>query len=186
MTTLSQSDLESYLWAAAVQLRGLVDAGDYKQFVFPLLFYKRLSDVWDEDYSDAMHESEGDTAYAQATANDRFVIPTGAHWSDVRAVAKDVGRSLQTAMRSIEAVNPGKLDGIFGDAPWTNKERLPDETLKNLLEHFSSQSLSLFHVPEDELGNGYEFLIKKFADDSGHTAQEFYTNRTLVHLMVQM
>ena len=186
MTTLTQSELESYLWDVAKILRGLVDPGDYKQFVFPLLFYKRLSDVWDEDYSDAMHESESDTAYAQATANDRFVIPPGAHWSDVRAVAKDVGRALQTAMRAIEAANPGKLDGIFGDAPWTNKERLPDETLKNLLEHFSSQSLSLFHVPEDELGNGYEFLIKKFADDSGHTAQEFYTNRTLVHLMVQM
>ncbi len=186
MTTLSQSALESYLWDAATILRGLVDAGDYKQFVFPLLFYKRLSDVWDEDYSDAMHESEGDTAYAQATANDRFVIPAGAHWADVRAVAKDVGRALQAAMRTIEAANPGKLDGIFGDAPWTNKERLPDATLKNLLEHFSSETLSLFHVPEDELGNGYEFLIKKFADDSGHTAQEFYTNRTLVHLMVQM
>ena len=81
---------------------------------------------------------------------------------------------------------PIKLDGIFGDAPWTNKERLPDHTLKNLLEHFSKQSLSLANVPEDELGNGYEFLIKKFADDSGHTAQEFYTNRTVVHLMVQM
>jgi type I restriction enzyme M protein len=186
MTTLSQSALESYLWGAATILRGLVDAGDYKQFVFPLLFYKRLSDVWDEDYSDAMHESDGDNAYAQATANDRFVIPAGAHWADVRAVAKDVGRALQAAMRAIEAANPGKLDGIFGDAPWTNKERLPDATLKNLLEHFSSETLSLFHVPEDELGNGYEFLIKKFADDSGHTAQEFYTNRTLVHLMVQM
>jgi type I restriction enzyme M protein len=186
MTTLSQSALESYLWGAATILRGLVDAGDYKQFVFPLLFYKRLSDVWDEDYSDAMHESDGDTAYAQATANDRFLIPAGAHWADVRAVAKDVGRALQAAMRAIEAANPGKLDGIFGDAPWTNKERLPDATLKNLLEHFSSETLSLFHVPEDELGNGYEFLIKKFADDSGHTAQEFYTNRTLVHLMVQM
>lgn len=186
MTTLSQSALESYLWGAATILRGLVDAGDYKQFVFPLLFYKRLSDVWDEDYSDAIHESDGDTAYAQATANDRFVIPAGAHWADVRAVAKDVGRALQAAMRAIEAANPGKLDGIFGDAPWTNKERLPDATLKNLLEHFSSETLSLFHVPEDELGNGYEFLIKKFADDSGHTAQEFYTNRTLVHLMVQM
>ena len=186
MTTLTQSALESYLWGAAVLLRGLVDAGDYKQFVFPLLFYKRLSDVWDEDFSDAMHESDGDAAYAQATANDRFVIPPRAHWSDVRAVVKDVGRALQNAMRAIEAANPGKLDGIFGDAPWTNKERLPDETLKNLLEHFSSETLSLAHVPEDELGNGYEFLIKKFADDSGHTAQEFYTNRTLVHLMVEM
>jgi type I restriction enzyme M protein len=186
MTNLSQSALESYLWGAATILRGLVDAGDYKQFVFPLLFYKRLSDVWDEDYSNAMHESDGDAAYAQATANDRFVIPEGAHWADVRSAAKDVGRALQVAMRAIEAANPGKLDGIFGDAPWTNKERLPDATLKNLLEHFSSEILSLFHVPEDELGNGYEFLIKKFADDSGHTAQEFYTNRTLVHLMVQM
>ena len=129
MTTLTQSELESYLWDVAKILRGLVDPGDYKQFVFPLLFYKRLSDVWNEDYSDAMHESEGDTAYAQATANDRFVIPSGAHWSNVRAVAKDVGRALQNAMRSIEAANPGKLDGIFGDAHWTNKERLPDETL---------------------------------------------------------
>lgn len=183
--TMTQTELENYLWGAAIILRGLVDAGDYKQFVFPLLFYKRLSDVWDQDYAQALAES-GDKAYAIATANDRFIIPEGAHWSDVRAVAKNVGQALQVAMRAIEAANPGRLDGIFGDAPWTNKERLPDFTLKNLLEHFSSHSLSLASVPEDELGNGYEFLIKKFADDSGHTAQEFYTNRTVVHLMVQM
>ncbi len=184
-TRMTQQELESYLWGAAIILRGLVDAGDYKQFVFPLLFYKRLSDVWDEDYAAALAESK-DPAYAAATANDRFVIPEGAHWKDVRAVAKDVGRALQAALREIESANPGRLDGIFSDAPWTNKERLPDVTLKNLLEHFSGHTLSLANVPEDELGNGYEFLIKKFADDSGHTAQEFYTNRTLVHLMVQM
>ncbi|MBZ5713767.1 type I restriction-modification system subunit M [Nannocystis pusilla] len=183
--TLTQQALESYLWGAAVILRGLVDAGDYKQFVFPLLFYKRLSDVWDEDYAAALDESS-DPAYALATANDRFVIPKGAHWNEVREASKDVGRKLQAALRSIEAANPGRLDGIFGDAPWTNKERLPDATLKNLLEHFSQHTLSLANVPEDELGNGYEFLIKKFADDSGHTAQEFYTNRTVVHLMAQM
>jgi type I restriction enzyme M protein len=169
-----------------VLLRGLVDAGDYKQFVFPLLFYKRLSDVWDEDHAQAIGESGGDEAYARETANDRFVVPEGAHWKDVRHVAKDVGRALQTALRHVEAANPGRLDGIFGDAPWTNKDRLPDATLKNLLEHFSSEILSLQNVPEDELGQGYEFLIKKFADDSGHTAQEFYTNRTVVHLMVQL
>ncbi len=104
----------------------------------------------------------------------------------MREAPKNVGAAIQTAMRAIESANPGPLDGIFGDAPWTNKERLPDATLKNLLEHFSSQTLSLANVPEDELGNGYEYLIKKFADDSGHTAQEFYTNRTLVHLMAQM
>ncbi|WP_437280192.1 class I SAM-dependent DNA methyltransferase [Sorangium sp. So ce375] len=183
---MTHQELESYLWGAAIILRGLVDAGDYKQFVFPLIFFKRLSDVWDEDYAAALTESKGDTTYATATADDRFVIPDGSHWNDVRAAAKDVGKKLQTALRAIEAANPGRLDGIFGDAPWTNKERLPDVTLKNLLEHFSGQTLSIANVPEDELGNGYEFLIKKFADDSGHTAQEFYTNRTVVHLMVQM
>ncbi len=182
---LSQQELESYLWGAAVQLRGLVDAGDYKQFVFPLLFFKRISDVWDEEHARAVAEG-GDVAYARATADDRFVIPDGAHWNDVRTAAKDVGPKLQKAFRAIEVANPGKLDGIFGDAAWTNKERLPDATLKNLLEHFSGQALSLANVPEDELGNGYEYLIKKFADDSGHTAQEFYTNRTVVHLMAQM
>jgi len=182
---ITQQDLEDHLWGAATILRGLVDAGDYKQFVFPLLFYKRLSDVWDADFAEAMEET-GDKKYARATANDRYVIPGGAHWSEVRGVAKDVGRGFQEALRAIEAANPGRFDGIFGDAPWTNKERLPDATLKNLLEHFSSRPLTLASVPEDELGNGYEYLIKKFADDSGHTAQEFYTNRTVVHLMVRM
>ncbi len=182
---ITQQALESYLWGAATILRGLVDAGDYKQFVFPLLFYKRLSDVWDEDFTQALEET-GDANYAIETANDRFIIPDGAHWKDIRIVAKDVGRALQDAMRKIEAANPGRLDGIFGDAPWTNKERLPDYTLKNLLEHFSSVVLSLANVPEDELGNAYEYLINQFADDSGHTAQEFYTNRTVVHFMVQM
>lgn len=119
-------------------------------------------------------------------ADERFAIPTGAHWNEVRETAREVGRAIQSALRSIESANPDRLDGIFGDAPWTNKERLPDATLKNLLEHFSKHTLSLTNVPEDELGNAYEYLIKQFADDSGHTAQEFYTNRTVVHLMVQM
>lgn len=182
---LTQAELESYLWGAAIILRGLVDAGDYKQYIFPLLFYKRLSDVWDAEHGNALAESN-DEAYARSMADEHFVIPAGAHWNDVRETPRDVGKAIQSAFRAIESVNPDRLDGIFGDAPWTNKERLPDPTLKNLLEHFSQHTLSIANVPEDELGNGYEFLIKKFADDSGHTAQEFYTNRTIVHLMVQM
>ncbi len=185
MGQITQQALESYLWGTATILRGLVDAGDYKQYVFPLLFYKRLSDVWDEEFTQALADT-GDANYARDTANDRFIIPDGAHWKDVRIVAKDVGKALQDAMRAIETANPGRLDGIFGDAPWTNKERLPDSVIKNLLEHFSTVVLSLANVPEDELGNAYEYLIKQFADDSGHTAQEFYTNRTVVYLMVQM
>ena len=182
---LTQQELESYLWGAAKLLRGLIDAGDYKQYIFPLLFFKRLSDVWDEDYNTAFNETKDD-AYARATADDRFAIPEGAHWSDVRGEPRDVGRALINAFRAIEAANPERLSGVFGNASWTDKAQLPDATLKNLIEHFSRQTLSLAAVPEDELGNGYEYLIKQFADDSGHTAQEFYTNRTLVHLMAQM
>ena len=182
---LSQKELESYLWGAAKLLRGLMDAGDYKQYIFPLLFFKRLSDVWDEDYHGALDDTKDD-GYARATANDRFTIPEGAHWKDVRDASRDVGRAVLNAYQSIEAANSDRLHGVFGNAAWTDKAQMPDETLKNLIEHFSQHTLSLANVPEDELGNGYEYLIKKFADDSGHTAQEFYTNRTLVHLMAQM
>ncbi len=186
MSRITQQELESYLWGAAVLLRGLIDAGDYKQFIFPLLFYKRASDVWDEEYQSVVTDSDGDLSYAQFAENHRFQIPEGAHWNDVRQTSKNVGAAIQKAMRAIESANPDMLDGIFGDAPWTNRERLPDETLKNLIEHFSTKTLSVANVPEDELGNAYEYLIKKFADDSGHTAAEFYTNRTVVHLMTQL
>ena len=182
---MNQQALESYLWGAANLLRGLIDAGDYKQYVFPLLFFKRLSDVWDEEYRNALDET-GDEGYAAETANDRFIIPSNAHWADVRGATRDVGRVLRDAFRTIENTNPERLTGVFGNAPWTDKAQMPDATLKNLIEHFSKHTLSLDTVPEDELGNAYEYLIKQFADDSGHTAQEFYTNRTLVHLMTQM
>lgn len=185
MSGLTQRELESYLWGAATLLRGLIDASDYKQYIFPLMFFKRLSDVWDADYEQALDET-GDEKYATDTANDRFVIPKGAHWSDVRAAPRDVGRALLSAFLAIEAANPERLQGVFGNANWTDKAQTPDGTLKNLIEHFSEHELTLTAVPEDELGNAYEYLIKKFADDSGHTAQEFYTNRTLVHLMAQM
>ena len=182
---LSPKELETYLWDAATLLRGLVDANDYKQYIFPLLFFKRLSDVWDEDYHEAFEDAL-DEGYATATANDRFTIPEGAHWNDARDASGDVGRVLLNAFQAIEAANPQRLRGVFGNAAWTDKAQMPDETLKNLIEHFSKHTLSLANVPEDELGNGYEYLIKQFADDSGHNAQEFYTNRTLVHLMAQM
>jgi type I restriction enzyme M protein len=112
---LSQSQLESYLWGAATLLRGLVDASDYKQYVFPLLFFKRLSDVWDEDYQSALEETD-DHTYARATANDRFEIPDAGHWTDVRTASRDVGRALLNAFRAIETANPKRLSGVFGNA----------------------------------------------------------------------
>ena len=184
-TQLRQQELESYVWGAANLLRGLIDAGDYKQYIFPLLFFKRLSDVWDEEYQNALKRTD-DEGFARDTANDRFSIPDGAHWSDVRSAPRELGRALLNSFGAIEAANPVRLRGVFGNASWTDKAQMPDATLKNLIEHFSLHTLNLATVPEDELGNAYEYLIKQFADDSGHTAQEFYTNRTLVHLMTRM
>jgi type I restriction enzyme M protein len=183
---ISQQQLESYLWGAATLLRGTIDAGDYKQFIFPLLFYKRLCDVFDEETQSALKESGGDIAFAAFQENHRFQVPSAAHWREIRKVTQNVGAALQFAMRTIETANPDKLYAIFGDAQWTNKDRLSDAMLRDLVEHFSSLELSVVNLPEDELGQGYEYLIKKFADDSGHTAAEFYTNRTVVHLMVEM
>ncbi len=182
---ISQGELESYLWGAATLLRGTIDAGEYKAFIFPLLFLKRLSDVYDEEFEIALTESDGDKKYASLPEQHRFQVPSGAHWSDIRSTTTDVGKAIARAAREIERANP-RLAGVFGDAPWTNKDRLPDSVLRDLVEHYSGVTLSIASVPEDELGVAYEFLIKKFADDSGHTAAEFYTNRTLVYLMTQM
>lgn len=186
MTRITQQQLETYLWGAAVLLRGTIDAGDYKQFIFPLLFFKRLCDVFDEETLTALRESGGDQDFALFPENHRFQVPADAHWREIRKVNREVGYTLQQAMRAIEVENQDKLMGIFGDAQWTNKDRLADAMLRDLIEHFSTLELTVANLPEDELGQGYEYLIKKFADDSGHTAAEFYTNRTVVHLMTEM
>ena len=185
-TELDQKSLEKYLWGAATALRGTIDAGDYKQYIFPLLFFKRISDVYDEEFENALKESDQDKEYAAFAENHHFQIPEGAHWKDVRETTANVGLALQNAMRIIEQANPDTLHGIFGDASWTNKERLSDAMLTNLIEHYSQQQLNLSNVPDDKLGNAYEYLIKEFADDSGHTAAEFYTNRTVVKLMTMI
>jgi len=183
---MTQKELEKYLWGAATQLRGTIDAGDYKQYIFPLLFFKRICDVYDEEFENALTESDGDIEYAAFAEHHHFVVPKGSHWNDVRETTVNIGGALQDAMRNIEKANPDTLYGIFGDASWTNKNRLSDETLINLVEHYSQHKLSLSNIPDDKLGNAYEYLIKEFADDSGHTAAEFYTNRTVVTLMTKI
>lgn len=183
---MTQQELEKYLWGAATILRGTIDAGDYKQYIFPLLFYKRICDVYDEEFERALEESDGDMEYAAFDENHHFQVPEDAHWKTVRQTTTNVGQALQSAMHKIEQSNPEMLAGIFGDASWTNKNRLSDETLTNLIEHYSTEVLNSSNIPDDQLGNAYEYLIKEFADDSGHTAAEFYTNRTVVKLMTKI
>jgi type I restriction enzyme M protein len=183
---ISLSQLESHLWEAANILRGPVDAADFKTYIFPMLFFKRISDVHGEEYTSALKEFDGDEESALFPENYRFQIPEGCHWDDVRAVTTNVGHSLHTAMRGIEQANPHTLYGIFGDSQWTNKDRLSDALLRDLIEHFSQLSLGNQSAEADVLGQSYEYLIKKFADATNKKAGEFYTPRSVVRLMVNI
>lgn len=179
------SNLESHLWESANILRGPVDAADFKTYIFPLLFFKRICDVWDEEYEEIVAET-GDAELALFPESHRFQIPDDCHWNDVRTVATNVGNALQRAMREIEKANPDTLYGVFGDAQWTNKDRLSDALLKDLIEHFSRLSFGNHHVGSDLLGDAYEYLIKKFADATNKKAGEFYTPRSVVRLMIEI
>jgi type I restriction enzyme M protein len=185
-TALDLPTLESHLWEAANILRGPVDAADFKTYIFPLLFFKRLSDVYDEEIASALAESGGDQEYALFPEHHRFQLPDGCHWRDIRAQTANIGQALQHAMREIEKANQRTLYGIFGDAPWSNKERLSDALLSDLIDHFSRLSLSNSEVNSDILGQAYEYLIKKFADATNKKAGEFYTPRSIVRLMMRI
>jgi len=183
---LTLSQLEQDLAEAANLLRGSIDQADFKAYIFPLMFYKRINDVYLEEFDHAMAESGGDRAYAAFADNHRFAIPEGALWADVRARTENVGQALVTAFRTIEVANPDVLYGIFGNPSWTNKEKLSDEKLLNLIEHFSTETLDNASVSPDIFGQAYEYLIKRFADQSNKKAGEYYTPRSVVHLLVDI
>jgi len=177
------SQLEQYLSKAAWILKGPVDASDFKVYIFPLLFFKRISDVYDEEFNSALKESNGDKEYASLPEFHRFEIPEKCHWNDVREKTKNVGLSIQNALRGIEQANQEYLYGIFGDAQWSNKNKLSDKLLIDLIEHFSQYNLGNENVNPDMLGEAYEYLIKHFADLTNKKAGEFYTPRSVVHLL---
>lgn len=177
--------LESHLWESANILRGPVDAADFKTYIFPLLFFKRICDVWDDEYQEIIDET-GDEQLACFPESHRFQIPDDCHWNDIRAKASNVGSALQRAMREIEKANPETLYGVFGDAQWSNKERLSDALLKDLIEHLAQLPLGNSNVNSDVLGDAYEYLIKKFADATNKKAGEFYTPRSVVRLMIDI
>lgn len=183
---LTLSKLEQYLSKAAWILKGPVDAADFKAHIFPLLFFKRISDVYDEEYQQALQESGGDKEYANLPEFHRFSISKGCHWKNVRETTTNVGQKLQYAFREIEKANQKHLFGIFGDTQWSNKDKLTDELLIDLVEHFSQYNLANSNVHPDMLGQAYEYLIKHFADLTNKKAGEFYTPRSVVNLMANI
>lgn len=184
--TLTLPELEQYLAKAADILRGSIDQADFKAYIFPLMFFKRISDVYLEEFSEALDESGGDHEFAAFAENHRFAIPDGNLWSHVRNHTENIGSALQTSFREIEKANPETLYGIFGNANWANKDKLPDRKLADLIEHFSTKTLSNAAVAPDVFGNAYEYLIKRFADQSNKKAGEYYTPRSVVGLLINI
>ena len=186
-TTANQ--LYNHLYEACNILRGPIDQDDYKSYVIPILFFKRLSDVYDEETAENEQKYGEDIVFYPEDELHAFIIPKGCHWKDVRETSEDVGKAIVDAMMGIEHANPDTLAGLFSsfdDANWTDKTKLDDERLKDLIEHMSSLPVGNKNYDADVMGDAYEYLIKKFADMSKKNAGEFYTPRSVVKLMVRM
>lgn len=182
---MTQRQLESVLWAAANALRGPVDPGDFKAYVFPVMFFKWISDTWNHWHAIAL-DTWGEELTDEIEADYQpFTVPGGCHWADVHNTVTNVGVKLNTALQRIEQANPD-LVGVFGDVNWANKQRLPETALVALLDTFHGVKLDPDHVQGDTLGAAYEYLLREFAEASGKKAGEFFTPRHVVHLLVKI
>lgn len=197
---LSQQQLEAHLWGAANILRGKTAGQDYKNYILSLMFYKRLCDQWEHEADDAIAEqerqqgrvmTEAQKAVFRKRGSHRFEIPDACRWGDVMAVSTSIGERLTTAMRAVSAANE-ELRGVF-TVDWaqpapdgTGKLLIPNEVVLALMNHFNEINLSNRNVPPDILGRAYEYLIKKFADDAGAKAGEFFTPPEVVDTLVRI
>lgn len=168
MAAISQRELEGRLWEAANSLRGPVDPADFKAYVFPLLFFKWISDTWDWEHDQAVADFGSGVSPEEEADYHRFDIPPACHWSDLQKSTTNVGVKLRNILDALELANPSKLAGIFGDVAWGNKERLPEPSLLNLIDTFDRLTLNPEAVPNDLLGAAYEYLLRQFADESGN------------------
>ena len=186
---ITSQQLFTHLYKGCDILRGPINQDEYKTYLTPILFLKRISDVYDEEYQEALAFSGGDEEYASAEDMHTFLIPEGCHWNDIRNVSQNVGKAITKAMIGIETANPDSLGGgfsSFDEANWTDKTLLTDERLKDLIEHMSKINVGNKNYSADVMGTSYEYLIKQFADLSKKNAGEFYTPRTIVKLMVDL
>lgn len=181
--------LFNHLFEACNILRGPINQDEFKTYVIPLLFFKRVSDTYDEETQIAYEEYGEDVADFDEDEIHKFIIPEGCHWDDVRTQSENVGAAIVNAMIGIERANPDTLSGLFSsfdDANWTDKNKLSDERLKDLIEHMSRLKVGNNNYSADVMGDAYEFLLKKFADLSKKNAGEFYTPRSVVKLLVKI
>ena len=185
----TSKELYNFLFEACNILRGPVSQDAYKEYITPLLYFKRISDVYDEETKAALELSDGDEEFAALPEQHRFVIPDGCHWDDIRQRTTDIGSAIIGAMRQTELANPMTLYGVlsvFSTANWGNKNVFSDEKLRDLIEHMSKKRLGNSDYAQDLMGDAYEMLLKKFADLSKAKAGEFYTPRSVVRLLVRI
>ena len=177
------------LYAAATVLYGHVEKAAYRTYLIPLLFFKRISDVYDEESADAIEQYGVDGAKFMGDSIHSFTIPEGYHWSDIRNATENVGKVIADTLAKIEQANPKTLSGVFSSfdgAAWANKVILSDETLKNLIEKMSEINVGNKAYSADVMGDAYEYLLKQFAEDAKKNGGQFYTPRSVVKLLVKI
>jgi type I restriction enzyme M protein len=184
---LTVDRLERYLWSAADILRGSIDSSDYKNFIFGLLFLKRLSDRFEEECEALVRDGDD----PEDKDNHQFFVPKRARWSEIEKVATDLGSTLNKACSQLEDAN-GSLEGVLAGIDYNDERKLGDArnrdvVLGRLVQHFSRLLLRNADLSEpDMLGRAYEYLIEQFADDAGKKGGEFYTPRMVVKLIVEL
>lgn len=187
MSKVSLDVLTAHLWESANILRGSIDAADYKNYIFGMLFLKRISDVFEEE-GERIEKETGDKKLAWDEPDEHeFNVPEKARWGFIKSHTQNLGEILNTANEALEEANPATLEGVLAVTDFNDKDRLPDVVLSKLIAHFSKLRLRNEDLSEpDILGRAYEYLIDQFADDAGKKGGEFYTPREVVTLLVDI
>lgn len=182
---MNLTQLKQFLWRSADILRGKIDSSDYKKYIFGLLFYKRISDLWDEEYEKILEEYH-DEEIARSDHNHRFQVPKDCRWKIIEKQAQSIGQKLNEIFDKLTNANSPKLDKIFDDLDFANRDKFPNETLQRLVNHFSQHNFGDTYISSDLLGDAYEYLIEQFAADAGKKGGEFYTPREVERVIIQI
>jgi len=194
--------LESWLWDAACAIRGPVDAPKFKDYILPLVFLKRLSDVFEDELARLIEDCGSEKVAWQILEEERehgiiaggrgvvrFYIPEKARWPNIRRQSTGLGEYLTDAVRAVARENPrlqGVIDFVDFNATAAGQRIVPDEYLARLVDILSRHRLGLNDVEPDILGRAYEYLLRKFAEGQGQSAGEFYTPREVGVLMARI